>query len=178
LAERVAESVGPTAGDSGAGDDASADEECAPATWRESGVRPSLDADLASSGETSSERRSGIQLTSEKATLPPPSLEVEGPVVSHIHLRPSIDEILYRLSLGDEKGAFLAGLDLEPLVPRVMAPRAIVRAMHLSYLEEYVLSFVDAVSTWGEILDGSPFAAHDTLGALCELVDKGIVTVA
>jgi len=148
-------------------------EAAAPAR-RDSGIRPSPPDDRARAGE----RRSGTRLTADSPTLPPPGRESEADVVVHrVRLGPSIDEILYRLSLGDEKGAFLAARDLDPLVPRVVAPRVVLVATELPHLEEYVLALVDDAAAWGEILESSPFAPEETLGALCELVDKGIVAV-
>ncbi len=130
-------------------------------------------------------RESSIVLASERPTVPPAAastdaMNVLGTVdvmVSRIHLGPSIDEVLYRLSLGDLTGAALANEELEPCVPVRVAAAVVVKALQLSYLEEYVLAFVDGASTWEEILDGSPFSVRETLQALCELVDKGAITL-
>jgi hypothetical protein len=145
-----------------------------PPARHHSGIRPGPQT---ASG-VPDERESGIQLTADCPTLPPPARASEADVVVlRIRLVPSIDEILYRLSLGDQKGAFLAAVEFGPLVPRVVAPRVVLAATQLPHLEEYVLSFVDSYSTWAEILESSPFAPADTLGALCELVDKRIIAV-
>jgi hypothetical protein len=146
-----------------------------PVSRRDTGVLPA-----APFPTEESERGSGTQLVADKTTMPPPppSGDLDDEVrVERIRLQPSVDEVLYRLSVGDERGAFLADADLEPLVPHVIAPHVVLVALRLSYLEEYVLSFVDGASTWAEILEGSPFAPSETLSALCELVDKGAITL-
>ncbi len=121
---------------------------------------------------------SGTRLASERPTLPPPRAEADDVMVSHIHLGPSVDEVLYRLSLGDLSGASLANEELEPCTPLRVAPLVVVDVMGLSYLEQYLLAMVDGHASWGDILDASPFAPRDTLQALCELVDKGVVALA
>jgi hypothetical protein len=123
------------------------------------------------------DRGSGIRLANNSPTMPPPAAMPEHDIViQRIHLAPSVDEILYRLSVGDQRGAFEAADDLGPLVPRVTVPRVILQAMVLTHVEEHVLSFVDGESTWDDILDSSPFGAALTLESLCELVDKGAVS--
>jgi hypothetical protein len=146
-----------------------------PPTRRDSGIRPTAPE----AARDEDERGSGAQLVEDRKTQPPPGWPgaSDDVVVAHIRLHPSVDEVLYRLSLGDERGAFLAAADLEALVPRVIAGHVILVAMRLTYLEEYILSYVDACSTWAEILDSSPFAPSETLAALCELVDKGAITL-
>ncbi len=98
-------------------------------------------------------------------------------MVSRIHLGPSVDEVLYRLSLGDLSGAALANEDLEECIPARSSTALIVASMDLTCLEELILATIDGQSTWGEILDGSPFSPRDTLEALCELVDKGALSL-
>ena len=123
---------------------------------------------------------SGPRLASERPTLPPTGAsagEEEDVVLSHFHLGPSVDEVLYRLSLGDYVGAALANADLEGCVPARCLVPAVIGAMQLAYLEEYMLSAVDGRLTWGDILDASPFSPKDSLKALCDLVDKGAVTL-
>jgi len=124
---------------------------------------------------------SSTRLASERPTMPPPAPRGAGGsedvMVSRIHLGPSVDEVLYRLSLGDLSGAALANEELEPCVPRRNTPPIIIAAMQLDYLEEYVLACIDGQTTWAEILDSSPFSPRDTLKALCELVDKGALAL-
>jgi hypothetical protein len=98
-------------------------------------------------------------------------------MVSRIHLGPSVDEVLYRLSLGDLSGAALANEDLEQCIPARSSTALIVASMDLTCLEEFILATIDGQSTWGEILDSSPFSPRDTLEALCELVDKGALSL-
>jgi hypothetical protein len=119
---------------------------------------------------------SSTRLASERPTLPPAAPDGDV-MVSHIHLGPSVDEVLYRLSLGDLSGAALANEELEPYVPSRCMAAVVIAAMELTYLEEFVLASIDGQSTWGEILDGSPFNPRDTLKALCELVDKGALAL-
>jgi hypothetical protein len=131
---------------------------------------------------------SGTRLAaSERPTLPPPessedcvaggAMASDEFMVSRIHLGPSVDEVLYRLSLGDLSGAALANEDLEPCVPARSSTALIVASMDLTCLEEFILATIDGHSTWGEIMDSSPFSPRDTLAALCELVDKGALSL-
>jgi len=98
-------------------------------------------------------------------------------MVSHIHLGPSVDEVLYRLSLGDLSGAALANEELEAYLPARNTAPIVIQSMDLSYLEEYMLATVDGETTWGDILDSSPFPPKDTLQAMCDLVDKGALAL-
>jgi hypothetical protein len=156
--------------------------------WTVNGVVTNADDTLPSWAFPTCEvepRESSTVLASERPTVPPiaescktlPEFAHDDVMVSRIHLGPSIDEVLYRLSLGDLTGAALANEELEPCVPVRAVAAVIVAAMQLTYLEEYVLAFVDGTSAWGEILDGSPFSPRETLHALCELVDKGAITL-
>jgi hypothetical protein len=113
---------------------------------------------------------------SEKPTLPPPRDDSDV-MVSHIHLGPSVDEVLYRLSLGDLSGASLANEELESYVPQRATPIVVIEAMDLSYIEQYMLAAVDGLATWSELLDASPFKPRDSLQALCDLVDKGVLAL-
>ncbi len=121
---------------------------------------------------------SGTRLaTSERPTLPPPPPSGADVMVSHIHLGPSVDEVLYRLSLGDLSGAALANEELEAYIPTRNTAPIVIQSMGLSYLEEYMLATVDGATTWGDILDASPFPPKETLQALCDLVDKGALAL-
>jgi hypothetical protein len=126
---------------------------------------------------------SSTRLASERPTVPPPRMAAlrasagDDVMVSHIHLGPGVDEILYRLTLGDLAGAELASAELDPYIPVLRAAPIVVEAMELGYLDEYMLASVDGASTWGELLDSSPFARRETLKALCDLVDKGAVAL-
>jgi hypothetical protein len=155
--------------------------------WPDDGTRMSPDDTIPTwnalrvHDEAGAERESCSRLASERPTLPPPgrkgSDDGGSVMVSHIHLGPSVDEVLYRLSMGDFQGAALANAELEGCVPTLAAPPVIIESMRLPYLEEFVLALVDGTATWGLILDTSPFAPRDTLRALCELVDKGAITL-
>lgn len=127
--------------------------EAAPATRRDSGIRPTSPT----SSDSSDERGSGTRLADDYPTLPPPPTLLEDDiVVLRIRLVPSVDEILYRLSLGDENGAFEVAAELGPMVPRVTAPRVVLVAAQLPHLEQHVLSFIDGTSTCDDILCSSP----------------------
>jgi hypothetical protein len=129
-------------------------------------------------------RESSAMLASERPTVPPPrrssprAWAESDVVVSRFHLGPSVDEVLYRLSVGDLTGAALANEELEGCVPTRRASDFVVAALQLSHLEEYMLASVDGASTWGDILDSAPFAPHETLRALCRLVDEDVIVLA
>ena len=131
-----------------------------------------------------SARESSTMLASERPTVPPPRRATPrgwskpDVVVLRFHLGPSVDEILYRLSVGDLTGAALANEELEAYVPVRRARAFVVSAPQLTHLEEFMLASVDGESTWGDILDGAPFAPDETLRALCLLVDKGAIELA
>jgi hypothetical protein len=119
---------------------------------------------------------SSTRLTTERPTLPPPA--TDDVMVSRIHLGPTVDEVLYRLSLGDLAGAALANEELENCIPSLGSAPVVIAAMQLTYLEEFMVASIDGESTWGEILDSSPFSPKETLEALCQLVDKGALSLA
>jgi hypothetical protein len=135
---------------------------------RDSGMRPT-------------ELVSGTQLVDdERPTVPPPGQRTPraadpGVHVARIHLHTSMDELLYRLAVGDWEGAYRANTELVHFIPRVVAPRAEVAANKLDYMQEFVLACVDGQSTWGQIVSDAPFEPGETLRALCALVDLGLV---
>jgi hypothetical protein len=138
---------------------------------RDSGVRPI-------------ELGSGTQLVaSERPTLPPPcqrrgragDASDASVHVARIHLHTSMDELLYRLAVGDWEGAYRANAELVHFVPHVVVPRVEIAATSLDYLQEFVLAYVDGRATWGQIVSDAPFEPAETLRALSALVDLGLV---
>jgi hypothetical protein len=152
---------------------------CGSAEEVEGGV-DSIDAHVPrrDSGIRNREPASGTVLTSERATLPPPGRgrHTDPSIhVARIRLHTSMDELLYRLAVGDWEGAYRANVELVHLVPHVVAPRSEIEATELDYLQEYVLACVDGQSTWGDLVSGAPFEPAETLRALSALVDLGLV---
>jgi len=137
--------------------------------------------DWRAEGGEASALESSTRLASERPTVPPPRPSGLRPaggfdvVVAHIHLGPSVDEILYRLSLGDLAGAELASEELAPCVPVRRAAPVVIASMDLGYVDEFMLASIDGEVTWGDLLDGSPFGRRETLRAMCDLVDKRAV---
>jgi hypothetical protein len=130
------------------------------------------------SGVMAVELGSGTQLRpSERPTLPPPECRSEptAVLVAHIRLHTSMDELLYRLAVGDWAGAYRANEELEQFVPRVVAGRVEISVADLDAVHEFVLACVDGHATWGEIVNGAPFEKGETLRALCALVDQRLV---
>jgi hypothetical protein len=136
------------------------------------------------------QRHSGIRMlevgsgakidASECPTIPPPGparpgSEAPEVLITRVHLHTTMDEILYRLAVGDWDGAWRANEELESFVPHIIAARVVLAATPLDSLQEFILAYVDGLSTWGEIVEGAPFEATDTLKALCLLVDQGII---
>lgn len=130
---------------------------------------------------------SGTELiASERPTLPPPGdWRVAGEwrepgepadvVVARIHLHTSMDELLYRLAVGDWDGAYRANAELEHFVPRVVAGRIEIAVADLDHVHEFVLASIDGLATWGEIVEAAPFERGETLRVLCALVDQRLV---
>jgi len=125
---------------------------------------------------------SGTQLVeSERPTVPPPgrrltTAEDAKVHVARIHLHTSMDELLYRLAVGDWEGAYRANAELVHFVPHVVVARAELRSTQLDYLQEFVLACVDGEATWGNIVQDAPFEPAETLRALSALVDLGLVS--
>jgi hypothetical protein len=117
---------------------------------------------------------------SERATLPPSGAGPDAPetVATRVRLHTSMDEILYRLSVGDWDGALRAHEDLRDCVPRVTAGRLMLDTLGLDGTTEFVLTYVDGASSWGSIVDSAPFEPAETLRSLCALVDEGVVSCA
>jgi len=87
-----------------------------------------------------------------------------------------MDELLYRLAVGDWEGAYRANEELEPFVPHLVAGRLEVSTLDLDHLQEFVLACVDGRATWGEIVASAPFEPGETLRALCALVDQRVLS--
>jgi hypothetical protein len=125
------------------------------------------------------ERESGEQLcANERPTIPspPPAPDVS---VEHIRVGAPIDEVLYRMSVGDYDGALSVGesLMVEDPIPLVIVPKLLIAAMKLAHREEYVLSFVDGWSTMREVVEATRLPEVDALRSLCELLEKNILAL-
>jgi hypothetical protein len=135
---------------------------------------------LRDAGQARRDRESGPQLKAarvERATLPPPKLV---PIaIERIQLGVSVDELLYRYSVGDISGALSVGMLLldEDHIPNVVMADVVVSAVAMSGREEYVLSLVDGWSTMNEIVEASRLSTLETLHTFCELIEKGVVSL-
>jgi hypothetical protein len=106
-------------------------------------------------------------------TLPPPAM------VSVVRFRSGapVDELLYRMGVGDYVGALDVAEELldERAVPIVVLPRSVIAEMTLEYRECLLLACVDGSSTLEKAIDDSGLEMIDALRALCDLLDKRIV---
>jgi hypothetical protein len=126
------------------------------------------------------ERESGERLcANEHPTIPspppPPDVSIE-----HIRLGAApIDEVLYRMSVGDYDGALTVGQSLmvDDPIPLVIIPKLLIEAMKLAHREEYVLSFVDGWSTMREVVTATRLPEVDALRTLCELLEKSVIAL-
>ena len=119
---------------------------------------------------------------SERETLPPAPPSERGPfgppMVQRIQLAPTVDEVLYRLSVGDDAGAREAAGELGGLIPSMRAGAVVLSVLALGPLEELMLACVDDTSSWGNIMLRAPMLEGDALRALCQIVEKGAVFLA
>jgi hypothetical protein len=123
------------------------------------------------------DRESGEQLcASECPTLPPPpSVRIE-----HFHTTPvDMDELLYRLSVGDHEGALGVAESLlrEDPIPLIIVAGVLLQAMNLSHRDEYVLSFVDGCSTLGEVVLATGLVKLEALRSVCELLERNVIAL-
>ena len=91
----------------------------------------------------------------------------------------SIDELLYRFSVGDYIGALDAAqslFDEEPVPIVVLAPH-VAEVMPLTHREEYVLSFIDGRATLDDIVHQCGLPMLDAVGAVCGLLDKRVIAL-
>lgn len=134
---------------------------------RESGIRPVASVDMPA--------------PPDMPTVPPPRMRAArtstGLVAPRRSNGPFVDEVLYRLSVGDVTGAERASERLDELVPLVVAPHAVVGDPPLRLAEAWILALVDGKQTCADVLASSPFARDDSLASLCELVDRGLVVL-
>ncbi len=136
-------------------------------------------------------RDSGIRpvAQADRPTMPPPrrrappsldALRRAGPSAFNA-ASAAVDEVLYRLSVGDGAGAARVGEELHDAVPLLAASRGVPGAMgapaatELGLSEEYLLTLIDGAQSCRELLARSQLAAEDSLRGLCELVDRGLV---
>jgi hypothetical protein len=128
-------------------------------------------------------RDSGIRpvAQAERATVPPPRRGSSAPLPSTrraLTAAPAaVAEVLYRLSVGDGAGAVRAGEDLAAAVPVLSAMRGVRADAELGLSEQYLLTLIDGAQSCRALLEGSQLAPEDSLRGLCELVDRGLVTL-
>lgn len=127
------------------------------------------------------ERESGPQLKAaarvDRETLPPPN---HVPIaIERIQLGVSVDELLYRCSVGDISGAISVGMLLleEDHIPNLVMAGVVLSAVATTDREQYVLSLVDGWSTMSEIAEVSRLSTLETLHTFCELMEKGIIAL-
>jgi hypothetical protein len=108
-------------------------------------------------------------------TVPPP------PIASVIRYKSGapVDELLYRMSMGDNGGALDAAQDLfdARYVPVVVLPPLGGTDMRLGYREQLLLTLIDGTAPLADVLEGSGLEMLDALRALCELLEKDVITV-
>jgi hypothetical protein len=108
-------------------------------------------------------------------TVPPP------PIASVIRYKSGapVDELLYRMAMGDSAGALDAAQALfdARYVPVLILPPLGLGESTLGYREELLLSLVDGKASLPEVIDGSGLEMLDALRALCELIEKDVIAV-
>ena len=108
-------------------------------------------------------------------TVPPP------PIASVIRYKSGapVDELLYRMAMGDSSGALDAAQDLfdARYVPVLVLPPLGSSDIRLGYREQLLLTLIDGNAPLSEVLEGSGLELLDALRALCELLEKDVVTV-
>jgi hypothetical protein len=111
----------------------------------------------------------------DSPTLPPPS------PLSVIRFRSGlpVDELVYRLGVGDSSGALDAAEELfeDGAVARVVLPPEVIATMMLEYRESMLLAYVNGSSTLKQVINDTGLELIDALRALCELVDRRIVVL-
>jgi hypothetical protein len=134
----------------------------APQIKRASGVHPKE--------EPSRERL----LAAEAPTVPPPRPPIS---VTQIKVGAPIDELLYRFSMGDFKGALAVAEALldEERIPIVMVPPDLLVHMRLDHREAFLVSFIDGQSSLDAVLQASGMPMLEGLRAICELIEKKII---
>ena len=90
-----------------------------------------------------------------------------------------VDELLYRMAMGDNGGALDAAQELfdARYVPVLVLPPLEPSDVTLGYREHLLLSFIDGGAPLGEVLEESGLEMLDGLRALCELLEKDIISV-
>jgi hypothetical protein len=90
-----------------------------------------------------------------------------------------VDELLYRMAMGDVGAAIDAAQDLidAGYVPvLVMVPMG-AWDLRLGYREEVLLSVIDGCATLAEVIERSGLELLDALRALCELLEMDAITL-
>jgi hypothetical protein len=90
-----------------------------------------------------------------------------------------VDELLYRMAMGDLGAAIDAAQDLidAGYVPiLVMVPLG-GSDLSLGYREQLLLSLIDGCATLAEVIERSGLEMLDALRALCELLEMDAITL-
>jgi hypothetical protein len=114
-------------------------------------------------------------LPEDRPTLPPP------PLASVVRYRTGapVDELQYRLAMGDHVAALAAAEDLfeggyvPVALPSVLTPME----LNLGYRECTLLTLIDGETPLATVLQSSGLDQLDALRALCELVEAELVTL-
>ena len=90
-----------------------------------------------------------------------------------------VDELLYRIAMGDHGGALDAAQDLfdRRHIPVLVLPLSSLSDTMLGYSEELLLSFIDGNACLADVIEDSGLEMLDALRALCELLEKDIITL-
>jgi hypothetical protein len=117
--------------------------------------------------------RGGPPSSRDAPTVPPPALVS----VVRFQIGAPVDELLYRMGVGDHGGAVDVAQELmeDRAVPIMLLPPDVVRDMVLEYRENLLLSFIDGHSSLEKVLQDSGLDMLDALRALCELLDQRVI---
>jgi hypothetical protein len=111
----------------------------------------------------------------DSPTLPPPA------PLSVIRFRSGlpVDELVYRMGVGDQSGVLDAAEELlaDGVVVRIVLPPEVIATMMLEYRESMLLAYVSGSSTLKQVIQETGLEMIDALRALCELVDRRIVVL-
>lgn len=125
--------------------------------------------------KTSAEHVDGPPSSRDAPPLRPP------PLASIVRYKTGapIDEVLYRLSVGDLPGVLDAAESLldEDCVPILVLPHDVVRDLCLSAREELIVSLIDGHATLEEVIAAAELSLLEGLRTVCELLEKRIIAL-
>jgi hypothetical protein len=100
-------------------------------------------------------------------------------VITRFQAGPPVDELLYRVALGDHPGALdCAQMLFERHCIPIFRWVGSLADLALDWRAELVLSCVDGAATLEDIIrNDCGLDVLDALGALCELLDKDVVSL-